>query len=224
MPLHEEQEPFLRIEPGAAHELLRAGGVQVIDVRELHEYTAAHLAGTILVPLGTLLAQPREFLRSGPVLFVCSEGIRSAVACEAAAAVGCEEIYNLEGGIERWETVGLPVEWVAGPRPHAEQRAGGTTGPVDVAFLQKGEQLIRLHRFRLQRATGCAWASVDLLVEEALGPVEDETRRCIAKPDHPQRVPKPDLLGAGGTVWAALEQLLFRIRGRRAPDLFLPTA
>ncbi|MGH2458409.1 MAG: rhodanese-like domain-containing protein, partial [Chloroflexota bacterium] len=61
-------------------------------------------------PLNTFLARPRDYLRSEPVLFVCAMGQRSAVACEMAAAVGMEHIYNLEGGTVGWAKAGLPIE------------------------------------------------------------------------------------------------------------------
>jgi len=85
-------------------------GIQVVDVREPHEYADARIPGSVLVPLGMLLRSPRELLKPGPVLFICSEGIRSAVACEAAAAIGLAEIYNLEGGTGQWQAEGYPVE------------------------------------------------------------------------------------------------------------------
>jgi rhodanese-related sulfurtransferase len=43
-------------------------------------------------------------------VFYCAQGIRSAVACEVAAAVGVPKIYNLEGGIVDWVAKGYPVE------------------------------------------------------------------------------------------------------------------
>jgi len=103
-------EPFVRVNVAEAQKLIESGDVQVIDVREPNEYAEGHIPGVTLVPLNTLLARPREFLKRDNLLFVCAMGQRSAVACEMAAAVGFEKLYNLEGGTVAWIKAGLPIE------------------------------------------------------------------------------------------------------------------
>lgn len=95
---------------------------------------------------------------------------------------------------------------------------------MDVSFLRPGEQLIRIHTFRFMRAQGCALGGVTIRVEESLSPAIDPAERCIARPDHPERFPKPQFLATGGTVEAALQNLLEKVRPHPAHDLFLPTA
>lgn len=214
-------EPFLRIAPAEARALIKKG-VQVVDVREPQEYAEVRIPGATLVPLGTLLKSPREVLGEGAVLFVCSEGIRSAVACEAAAAIGLEEVCNLEGGTERWQMEGFPVEAGAvSDRAAAQTPAEGAAFSAD--FLRSGEQLIRVHRFRLVRPAGCALGMLDLTVEESLGDVQDPSRRCVARPEHPTQVARPEFTVYGETVDAALRALIEKLRGRRPADIFLPT-
>jgi len=197
-------------------------GIQVVDVREPHEYADARIPGSVLVPLGTLLRSPRELLKSGPVLFICSEGIRSAVACEAAAAIGLAEVYNLEGGTGRWQAEGYPVESGAvADRVQVPGAPRARAGTVD--FLQSGERLVRIHRLRYLRAVSCALGMIDLVVEESLGAVADPARRCVARPEHAERVPRPELTVFGESVEDALRTLIDHLRGRRAPDIFLPT-
>lgn len=103
-------EPFVRVDIPTAHKMIANGDVQVIDVREPNEYAEGHIPGVTLVPLNTLLANPREHLTRDNLMFVCAVGQRSAVACEMAAAVGIEHIYNLEGGTTGWAKAGLPIE------------------------------------------------------------------------------------------------------------------
>jgi rhodanese-related sulfurtransferase len=43
-------------------------------------------------------------------VFYCEVGQRSAVACEFAASLGLENVYNLEGGMTAWRQRGFPVE------------------------------------------------------------------------------------------------------------------
>lgn len=104
------EEPFKRIGIEEARRLIESG-VPVIDVRELGEYQRGHLSGAKLVPLNTFLRDARKHLpASGPVLFVCAVGQRSAVAAEMAAAVGATGVYNIEGGINAWIAKGYPIE------------------------------------------------------------------------------------------------------------------
>ena len=90
--------------------------------------------------------------------------------------------------------------------------------------LRPAEQLIRIHRFRFVKAQGCGVTGIDLHVEEALGPVQPETPRCTARPDHPELVTKPEFTTPGGTVEEAVANCLAAIRPRRFYELFLPRA
>jgi rhodanese-related sulfurtransferase len=104
------EEPFTRIDVATAQRMIANREVRVIDVREPGEYAEGHLPGVKLIPLNTLMAQPHKYLTEDNVLFVCQMGSRSAVACEMAAAVGLEHIYNLEGGTSAWTKAGLPID------------------------------------------------------------------------------------------------------------------
>ncbi|MBW8056659.1 MAG: rhodanese-like domain-containing protein [candidate division NC10 bacterium] len=214
-------EPFFRIEPAEAKVLMEKG-VRVVDVREPQEYAEVRIPGSTLVPLGTLIRSPREFLGEGAILFICSEGIRSAVACETAAAIGLDEVYNLEGGTQRWETEGHPIESRHGSGGVIAEGVAGAQA-LQLDFLQSGERLIRIHRFRYLRAVGCTMGGLILSVEESLGEVRDPSKRCTARPDHPERVPRPEFTVYAENVEAALRALIEKIRPRRAPEVFLPT-
>ena len=61
------------------------------------------------------------------VVFYCEMGQRSAVACEFAASVGLEHVYNLEGGMTAWRQLGYPVE-KSRPASHASLTAS-SDGP-----------------------------------------------------------------------------------------------
>ena len=104
-------EPFERVDAAKGKALWEDGGLAWIDVREPAEWQNVRIPGAKLVPLNTLLLSPRQHLAGvDKVVFYCAQGIRSAVACEVAAAVGLATIYNLEGGIEDWARRGQPVE------------------------------------------------------------------------------------------------------------------
>jgi rhodanese-related sulfurtransferase len=112
-------EPFTRVPPSGARDLIADGAV-VIDVRQPEEYALGRVAGARLVPLAGLLVDPRSALADAgaiggrneapTVLFVCSVGVRSALAAEMAASIGLEKVYSLEGGLVAWAASGLPTE------------------------------------------------------------------------------------------------------------------
>jgi len=104
------KEPFDRIDATKGKELFDSQNTVWIDVREPVEWQEGRIPGSTLVPLNTLLLSPRQYLSKDNVVFYCAQGIRSAVACEVAAAVGLTQIYNLEGGIIEWAAKGFPIE------------------------------------------------------------------------------------------------------------------
>lgn len=104
-------EPFQRLSSEEAKAIYDAKQSVWIDVREAGEIErGGRIPGATVLPLNRLLAAPAEHLQASSIVFYCAQGIRSAVACEVAAAVGVEQVYNLEGGILDWESKGYPVE------------------------------------------------------------------------------------------------------------------
>jgi rhodanese-related sulfurtransferase len=97
------------LSPEEVQDLCKAGGVDVVDVRELHEWIGGHLPGARLVPLGALLRDPRASIRGDRAIFVCAHGVRSVTASIAAEAAGIPEVFNLDGGIMWWVARGLPL-------------------------------------------------------------------------------------------------------------------
>ena len=93
-----------------AQELVASGGVDVVDVREPHEWATGHLPGARLVPLGKFRDDPDAAKLGSKVLFVCESGGRSMTAAEIAEARGTKEIFNLSGGTSGWRDAGLPIE------------------------------------------------------------------------------------------------------------------
>ncbi len=104
--------PVRRVTPEEAVHLLAHDDVELLDVREPHEWATGHIPGARHLPLGFLLRDPARGLRSGQdrVLFVCEHGIRSLTAAAAASQAGCDRAYSLDGGVEAWAAAGLPIE------------------------------------------------------------------------------------------------------------------
>jgi rhodanese-related sulfurtransferase len=87
----------------------RAGGMQLIDVREDYEWDAGRIAGARHVELGELTAQAATIDRDQPVVFYCRVGARSRMAADAFRAAGYDA-YSLAGGLEAWEAQGFPLD------------------------------------------------------------------------------------------------------------------
>lgn len=77
-----------------------AAGAALIDVREPEETTTGVIAGSVLIPLTTLLADP-ALAGPGPVVVVCKVGARAERAARALTAAGVAASV-LAGGIDAW--------------------------------------------------------------------------------------------------------------------------
>jgi len=93
-----------------ASELIAKAGLDVIDVREPHEWATGHIPGARLVPLGQFRADPEGAQVGRRVLFVCERGGRSRHAAEIADTRGVAEVFSLDDGTLGWRAAGLPVE------------------------------------------------------------------------------------------------------------------
>ena len=95
--------------PQQVADLLEAGEIELIDVRQAYEHEAGRIAGDRLIELMALGAQADTLDRSRPVVFYCRTGARSAMATEAFRGAGFDA-HNLAGGLVEWAALGLPLE------------------------------------------------------------------------------------------------------------------
>jgi len=101
--------PDIEITPQQAKEMVDAGGVQLIDVREPYEWEAGRIAGARHIELERLASEAPTIDKDQPVIFQCRLGSRSAMATQAFRAAGYEA-YSMAGGLQRWHDEGLPLE------------------------------------------------------------------------------------------------------------------
>jgi rhodanese-related sulfurtransferase len=95
--------------PAQVAALLRAGAIQLIDVRQPEEYQAGRIAGARLIELSELSGRARSIDPDRPVVFYCRSGSRSAMATDAFIRAGFEA-HNMVGGLLDWQAAGLPLE------------------------------------------------------------------------------------------------------------------
>ena len=81
----------------------RGDDVQIIDVREPHEFDIARIPNTKLIPLKQVVARAAEIDPSRTTVVHCKGGVRSAQAISALQAAGFTgKLINLQGGILAW--------------------------------------------------------------------------------------------------------------------------
>jgi sulfur-carrier protein adenylyltransferase/sulfurtransferase len=105
-----------RITAGALKELLReasAPAPRLVDVREVYEFSAGHLEGSVNIPLGELPRRLAEIAPHDAPVFICRSGGRSLAACELALRAGIAAPANLEGGLLAWAAAIDPALRVA---------------------------------------------------------------------------------------------------------------
>ena len=76
--------------------------LEVIDVRDPHEWEICRIPGTRLVPLGSLSEHLHEFDSSKTYVMHCKSGMRSAKAVAQLQKAGFRKLLNLKGGILAW--------------------------------------------------------------------------------------------------------------------------
>lgn len=83
----------------------------VIDVREVGEFEAGHVAGAINMPLSTFQASQLPAVGDGQTMvLMCQAGRRSAMALDKCAQAQAAIDTHLAGGFGAWRAAGLPVE------------------------------------------------------------------------------------------------------------------
>jgi rhodanese-related sulfurtransferase len=100
--------PF-ELSPAQVAELLAEGSIQLVDVREPHEWEAGRVTGSRHVPLGELTGAAESIDPARPVVFACRVGARSSMAAWSFARAGFDS-HNLTGGLIGWVDSELPFD------------------------------------------------------------------------------------------------------------------
>jgi rhodanese-related sulfurtransferase len=85
---------------------------RLIDVREDHEWQAAHAQGAHHMGRGII---ERDIETQVPdqdteLILYCGGGYRSALACDNLQRMGYRRVYSMSGGWKAWQDAGAPVE------------------------------------------------------------------------------------------------------------------
>lgn len=103
---------YRALPPAEAVRVMNQDGSLVLDVREDNEFSGGRIPGSRHIPLGVLKKRMQDIdrFKELPVLVYCRTGARSAVAASQLVAAGFTDVTNLQGGIQAWQSAGLPVK------------------------------------------------------------------------------------------------------------------
>jgi molybdopterin/thiamine biosynthesis adenylyltransferase/rhodanese-related sulfurtransferase len=85
-----------------AARLRRGDDLDLVDVREPHEWDICRIEGARLAPLSSFAGAMATLDSARDVVLYCKSGVRSAKAARQLQAAGFKRVWNLAGGILRW--------------------------------------------------------------------------------------------------------------------------
>ena len=110
---HEAKKRIREIDIEDYKRMIAAGEAgQLVDVREDHEWEAAHAAGAVHLSKGII---ERDIEKTFPdkdtkLVLYCGGGYRSALATDNLQKMGYTNVISLDGGWRAIEASGLPLE------------------------------------------------------------------------------------------------------------------
>jgi rhodanese-related sulfurtransferase len=106
--------------------LAASTGAQLVDVRTPGEYAEGHLANAKNIDYNSdaFADKVAKLDKAKPVFVYCLSGGRSGMAAEQMHNMGFTEVYNMKGGIIKWNAEGKAIVTGKGDKPDAGMTAG----------------------------------------------------------------------------------------------------
>lgn len=81
-------------------------------MREDNEIASGRISGAKHIPVGSLQKRMDDIAKykDKPVVVYCRSGNRSAMAASQLTAAGFQDVVNLQGGIQAWQSAGMPIK------------------------------------------------------------------------------------------------------------------
>jgi thioredoxin len=97
------------IEPKVFAEKIKNNNIYLIDVRTSQEYSKQHIDNAVNIDYNgaDFEGQIKNLDKNKPVYVYCLSGGRSSRAAEKMTDLGFKEVYNLSGGITKWNAEGF---------------------------------------------------------------------------------------------------------------------
>ncbi len=124
----QERRPVAHTDRVAARDLPRwlasEPGLQLLDVRERHEWESGHVPGSFLSPWHDITQIPAGMDPSRPIAVICAAGIRAATAASLLKRHGAQRVIHVvDGGVPVLQQEGVVLE------PERSGAAGGVRRP-----------------------------------------------------------------------------------------------
>lgn len=91
-----------QITPSELKTMLASEPPLLLDVREDWEYAAAHLPGSLHIPMAQIPQRHAELDKTRPTVVICHHGMRSQQVADFLEKKGATDIGNLAGGLDAW--------------------------------------------------------------------------------------------------------------------------
>ncbi len=82
----------------------------ILDVRSQGEYSEGHIKGATLIPMNQVKKNLDKIPKDKDVVVLCAVGGRSSAATKFLVKAGYTNVYNMPGGMVKWQKKGYPVE------------------------------------------------------------------------------------------------------------------
>ena len=86
----------------------RGERVQLVDVRDVDEFAAAHIPSAVNIPMEEAESRIDDLQQRDSVVLVCQGGPRAELTCELLAQHH-PDLKVLQGGTDAWRAAGLPL-------------------------------------------------------------------------------------------------------------------
>ncbi len=105
-----EVATLLQLSARDLRQKIAKGKVQLLDVREPHEFAGSHIKNAVNIRGGLLAKQLDALKPNQPVAVYCGGGNRSSVGASILQKHGFKEVYNVVGGMRSWKAAKFPTE------------------------------------------------------------------------------------------------------------------
>ena len=107
----EKLRGYSSVSPTESTLMINREDAQILDVREMNEYSGGHIVNAIHIPLSNLNSRLSELekFKDKKVIVSCRSGHRSGNACANLKKAGFTEVFNLRGGVTAWQNANLPL-------------------------------------------------------------------------------------------------------------------
>lgn len=99
------------VSPANAVRLINSRDAAVVDVRSASDFKKSHLLNALNIPLAGIDERAAEIARDKEtsILCYCASGSVAPQACAKLSKQGFTNVHALKGGINGWQSAGLPV-------------------------------------------------------------------------------------------------------------------